>query len=170
MSAAEITKRPHVRWMIRGDMDEVCAIEKATFEYPWSEDDFIRCLRSIKCIGMVAVDEHHVVMGYMLYELHKTHLHLLNFAVSDAFRRQKIGTVMIDKLIGKLTEKRRTNIQCEVRETNTEAQLFFRSAGFEAKEVLPLFFEEANEDAYLMKYTIEDLPVINWKGKSRFTL
>ena len=44
----------HVRWMIRRDMHEVIAIEREAFEFPWSEEDFTRCLRQRNCIGMVA--------------------------------------------------------------------------------------------------------------------
>ena len=47
----------HIRWMIRRDMPEVLSIENESFEFPWSEEDFIRCLRQRNCIGMVA--EHH---------------------------------------------------------------------------------------------------------------
>ena len=35
----------HIRWMIRRDMAEVLDIEGQCFEFPWSEDDFVRCLR-----------------------------------------------------------------------------------------------------------------------------
>ena len=68
----------HIRWMIRRDMSDVLSIENESFEFPWSEQDFIRCLRQRNCIGMVAeVDDQ--IVGFMIYELHKTRLHLLNF-------------------------------------------------------------------------------------------
>src|SRR5690348_2779098 len=44
----------HIRWMIRRDMPEVMRTERASFEYSWTEDDFLRCLRQRNCIGMVA--------------------------------------------------------------------------------------------------------------------
>ena len=62
--------------MIRRDMPEVLDIEHASFEFPWSEEDFIRCLRQRNCIGMVAEHGERVV-GFMIYELHKTKLHIL---------------------------------------------------------------------------------------------
>jgi len=46
--------RVHIRWMIRRDMPEVMRTERASFEYAWTEDDFLRCLRQRNCIGMVA--------------------------------------------------------------------------------------------------------------------
>src|SRR5436305_3532888 len=107
--------------MIRRDMVEALGIEKESFEFPWSEDDFIRCLRQRNCIGMVAEMDDRVV-GFMIYELHKNRLHVLNFAVAARFRRRGIGSQMLRKLIGKLSQQRRSRIVLEVRETNLAAQ------------------------------------------------
>lgn len=143
--------RLHIRWMIRRDMPEVLDIESRSFEFPWSEDDFIRCLRQRNCIGMVAEYDQSVV-GFMIYELHKTRLHILNFAVHQDYRRMSFGTQMVQKLIGKLSSQRRTKIFLEVRETNLPAQIFFRGSGFRATTVLRDFYEDTTEDAYLMSY------------------
>lgn len=144
----------HIRWMIRRDMPEVLDIESRSFEFPWSEDDFIRCLRQRNCIGMVAEFDERVV-GLMIYELHKNQLHILNFAVHPDFCRRGIGGQMIGKLIGKLSYQRRTRIMLEVRETNLAAQLFFRDSGFRAVTVLRDFYDDTTEDAYLMQFTYE---------------
>ena len=149
--------RVHIRWMIRRDMSEVLEIEQQSFEFPWSEEDFIRCLRQRNCIGMVAEYEERVV-GFMIYELHKSRLHVLNFAVNSDCRRHGIGRQMIDKLIGKLSAQRRNRIMLEVRETNLDAQLFFRTAGFRAISVLRDFYDDTTEDAYLMQYRYQPEP------------
>lgn len=141
----------HIRWMIRRDMPEVLEIENRGFEFPWSEEDFIRCLRQRNCIGMVAEYDEQVV-GFMIYELHKNRLHILNFAVSSEFRRLGVGTAMVDKLVGKLSSQRRNRILLEIRETNLDAQLFFRDRGFRAISVLRDFYDDTIEDAYLMQY------------------
>ncbi len=143
----------HVRWMIRRDMHEVIAIEREAFEFPWSEEDFTRCLRQRNCIGMVAELADSVV-AFMIYELHRSRLHMLNFAVLRSHRRLGIGTQMMEKLVGKLTPDRRGRIALEVRETNLPAQLFFRSLGFRATTVLKDFYQDSTEDAYLMQYAL----------------
>ena len=153
----------HIRWMIRRDMQEVLAIESGSFEFPWSEEDFIRCLRQRNCIGMVAEFEERVV-GFMIYELHKNQLHILNFAVRPEFRRIGVGAQMVRKLIGKLSHQRRNRIMLEVRETNLSAQLFFRKSGFRAVSVLRDYYDDTTEDAYIMQYryvpdTVESTPV-----------
>jgi [ribosomal protein S18]-alanine N-acetyltransferase len=141
----------HIRWMIRRDMAEVLAIESGSFEFPWSEEDFIRCLRQRNCIGMVAEHNERVV-GFMIYELHKNRLHILNFAVNEQLRRRGIGSQMVKKLISKLSRERRNRIMLEIRETNLPAQLFFRELGFRAVSVLREFYEDTPEDAYLMQF------------------
>jgi ribosomal-protein-alanine N-acetyltransferase len=143
--------RVHIRWMIRRDMPEVLAIERESFEFPWFEEDFIRCLRQRNCIGMVAEHGERVV-GFMIYELHKSRLHILNFAVANGMRGRGIGRQMAEKLSSKLSSQRRTRITLEVRETNLPAQLFFKKVGFRATTVLRSYYEDSPEDAYVMQY------------------
>lgn len=143
--------RLHIRWMFKRDMPQVLQIEAESFEFPWSEDDFHRCLRQRNCIGMVA-DRGGEVVGYMIYELHRNRLHVLNFAVAPRCRRQGVGRQMAERLVAKLAPERRTRITLEVRETNLTAQLFFRSLGFRAVSVLRDYYEDTPEDAYVMQY------------------
>jgi ribosomal-protein-alanine N-acetyltransferase len=145
--------RVHMRWMIRRDMAEVLAIEAESFEFPWLEEDFIRCVRQRNCIGMVAEHDERVV-GFMVYELTETCIQVLNFAVAVEYRRRGVGSQMVGKLIGKLSNQRRTRIAVEVRETNLPGQLFFRASGFRAVSVLRDYYEDTDEDAYAMQYQL----------------
>jgi ribosomal-protein-alanine N-acetyltransferase len=147
--------RVHIRWMIRRDMPEVLQTEQDSFEFSWTEEDFLRCLRQRNCIGMVA-EQGEKVVGFMIYELHKSKLHILNFAVNPGCRRYGVGAQMVAKLVSKLSSHRRTRITLEVRETNLAAQLFFRTQGFKALRVLRSFYEDSGEDAFLMQYRLPD--------------
>ena len=149
-----------IRWMIRRDMPEVLEIEHQSFEYAWTEEDFLCCLRQRNCIGMVAEHQERIV-GFMIYELLKQQLHVLNFAVGPASRRHGIGSQMVDKLAHKLSQQRRQEIVLEVRESNLAAQVFFRSQGLVASGVLRNYYEDTEEDAYQMKYLLAgQAPVI----------
>ncbi len=158
----------HIRWMIRRDMTEVLAIENGSFEFPWTEDDFIRCLRQRNCIGMVAEHDERVA-GFMIYELHKTRLHILNFAVHPDHRRRGVGAHMAEKLTGKLSYQRRTRILLEIRETNLPAQLFFRALGFRAISVLRDFYDDTTEDAYLMQFHHQTVIASEYAPVNRIT-
>lgn len=143
--------RVHIRWMIRCDMPEVQKIENESFEFPWSDDDFIRCLRQSNCVGMVAEYDEQVV-GFFIYELYSSLLDVLNFAVKPCVWRNRIGTAMVDKLKSKLTPKQRNNISTKVRETNLDGQLFFAAQGFIAVDVLREYYNVTDEDAYVMRF------------------
>lgn len=141
----------HVRWMIRRDMPEILAIENASFEFPWTEEDFIRCLQRRNCIGMIAERQERIV-GYMLCELFKTRLELLDFAVAVDCRRQGVGRRMVAKLLDKIAAPyRRHRIRAEVRERNLGAQLFFRASGFRATGVVYSRYEVSPEDAIVFE-------------------
>jgi len=142
----------YIRWMIRRDMPEVLDIEDNSFEYPWSEEDFVNCLRQRNCIPMISESNKNIINGYMIYELHKKRLHILNFAVDQEYRRRGIGTQMITKLQGKLSHQKRTRLLIEVRERNLPMLKFLKSQGFRATNVLRDFYEDTTEDAYLMEY------------------
>lgn len=137
-----------VRWMIRGDMIQVLDIERESFEFPWSEDDFMGTLRLRNCVGMVAETDDRRVAGFMIYELHQHSMQLLSFAVASNFRRTGVGAVMLAKLKGKIEQQRREAISALVRERNLPAQLFFRSQGFQVIGTHRNYYEDSAEDAY----------------------
>lgn len=143
-----------IRWLIRRDMPEVLKIERESFEFPWTDEDFMCCLRQRNCIGMVAEYDHQIV-GFMVYELHKARLHILNFAVAGEYRRMGVGTQMVLRLVDKLSQQRRQEIVLEVRERNLDAQLFFRTQSFRAISVLRQHYEDTEEDAYIMRFRLD---------------
>ena len=144
-----------VRWMVCRDMDEVLAIEEASFECPWDADIFWQVSRQREVISMVAEVGVRVV-GYIFYALNHNHLFILNFAVHPDYRRRYVASTMLRKVISKINTTRRTHIDVEVRETNLVAQLCLRQNGFKAIKVLRDHYEETSDDAYLMCYHDRD--------------
>lgn len=143
-----------IRWLIRRDMPEVLRIERESFEFPWTDEDFVGCLRQRNCIGMVCEWEHEIV-GFMVYELHKSAFRILNLAVDPMLRRVGIGRQMIERLRDKLSQQRRSEMQTEVRERNIDAQRFFKAMGFSCIETIRTPYEDTDEDAYVMRYTVD---------------
>ena len=141
-----------IRWLIRRDMREVLAIENACFQFPWTEEEFLLQLREKNCIGCVA-EKGFDVLGYMIYELHKSTLRLPNLAVHPAYQRRSIGTQMISRLVDKLSQQRRARLTVEVRESNVIAQQFLQSCGMRAVSVNHGRYEETGEDAYEFVYS-----------------
>jgi ribosomal-protein-alanine N-acetyltransferase len=107
----------HTRWMIRRDMPEVMRIERDSFAFPWTEDDFLKHLRQRHCIGMVAESPSGItgtndygIAGFFLYELIAKRMQLLNIAVAPEFIRRGVGSQMMHKLKTKLGTHKRDRI------------------------------------------------------------
>lgn len=141
------------RWMLRGDWDEVLAIERASFPSPWTAEDFRRVLRQRHVLAHVAIDQHGAVVGYCVAIHHPDRFELINLAVAPDERRAGVGGALLERLASRLTPQRRREITAAVRESNLDAQLFFRAAGFRARAILRACFDN-DEDAYLMRYTL----------------
>lgn len=134
--------RVDILWMTSRTMTEVLQIENEGSESPWTKEEFLRRLSQGNCIAMVAEHDDRVI-GFMVFELYKTRLHLLNIAIAKGFRRRGVGSQLLNRLIGKL-HPRRTCFWVEVRERNLPAQRFFRASGLRAVSVLRNFFDDTS--------------------------
>lgn len=147
-------------------MPDVLDIEKSCFETYWTEEDFLTCLRQRNCIGLVAELDGRVA-GFVIYELHKDRLRFLNFAVHPECQNNGVGTAIVNRMKEKLSQQRRESLLLTLRESNLKAQLFFRSQGFRATGIVKGYYEDYDEDAIEMRYTLggEKPPV--FEGRNR---
>jgi len=142
-----------VRWMVRRDFAQVLAIEETCFEFPWTSDEFRQCLQQPNCLGMVAEHEGHAV-GFVIYETPKNRILVTNIAVSPEFQRHGVARQMIQKLVTKMIQQRRHKVAIAIRETNLPALLCFRALGFKIATTLKNFYDDQNEDTYVLQYRL----------------
>ncbi len=141
----------NILYTTRIDLPSVLQIEEESFDDPWNEDEFIRCLQHPKIMNIVAkVGD--TIVGFMIYELLEDRLHLLNLGVKTEFRRKGVGKILIKFLENKLSNGRRKKVVLEVIETDLSAQLFFKKMGFRSIKVLHNFFKDSERDAYRMQF------------------
>ena len=145
----------YIRWMIRRDLDFVCAIEQ---QYPsadsWVEGDFIRHLRVRNCIGFIAEDEHDEVVGFMVCMLDRERVSVLKFGVATGSAGKGVGRQMIDKLKSKLATGRRGEIVFTVDERSMGFLLVLRAMQFKATGVSRDCF--SGVDGITMRYALCD--------------
>lgn len=143
----------HIRWMIRRDMPEVLNIESRSFDYPWTEQDFLNCLRQRNCIAHVAEYEDQI-LGFVVYKLSKSKITILNLATHPEFRRRGVASRIIQKMKNKLCQQRRRNLDLHVSDDNLSMQLFLKQMGFLAKHIEPCFYKDHKKDAYYFNYSV----------------
>jgi ribosomal-protein-alanine N-acetyltransferase len=142
-----------IRWLIRADIDPVMEIERQSFDHPWSLNDLEFWLKKRNVIGMVAEDDADIVRGYVIYELEKTSINLLNFAVDPDYRYQGVGRALMDKMLGKLQCGKRNKLSMILADNNLGGQLFLRQMGFRATKVEKGYYEKITNDAYVFEFS-----------------
>jgi [ribosomal protein S18]-alanine N-acetyltransferase len=142
-----------IRWLVQHDLPAVLAVDRACFEYAWTEQDFRRYLKLPNGVGMVA-EVGRTIVGFMVFKVYHPRIALLNLAVDPRQRHRGIGGRMLGQLILKVSGYGHERITLAVRETHLGAQLFFRAQGFRATGVLRGYYEDSGEDAYRMVYRL----------------
>lgn len=143
----------NIRWMISADLPEVLRIERASYESPWTRDEFLHTVWNKTVIGCVAeVDEG--IIGYMLYEICATRLILLNLAVAPQFRRMGVGKGLLARLLQKARAKKLPQIHAELGEDNLGGQLFMRAMGYWCFSTQRGECEDGS-DLYLFRYELQ---------------
>ena len=143
-----------VRWIVKGDIERVSEIDRECFPKPWTGEDFSECLRQKQNIGKVAELDGKIV-GFVLYELCRKKIYLLNMGVKSSRRRIGVGRRLIDHLKQKLEKPEYwLSIETHVSEENLSAHVFLRSMGFKAVSVERGFFSDEDGlcDGYMFVF------------------
>lgn len=152
----DTNNRVHIRWYIRRDLDDYINIEKECFKYPWLVNDFLRVFDNRKVSAFTA-EYREKVIGYLVFEIRKKYLSIINLAIHPDFQRQGVATELIKNLKTRLSEGR-TKMKAEVADYNLDAHLFFKSQEFKAIKIVPQFFD--GTDAYKFVYNCKSLQLV----------
>lgn len=145
-----------LRWMIHRDLRDVVAIETMCFKKYYDTQKLSKIVSRRNTKGMVITlpdqrSKNHFVAAYCIYDLESEFIKFRRFVVHPNCRRIGLGSELMKKLLGKLNE-RRSRIELVVRECNLEAQLFLRSHGFKAEQIIREMYEDTSEDGYIMRH------------------
>lgn len=151
----------HIRPMITRDTNSVMQIESQSFPMPWTLEEMIRMGRDRKVIRFVA-EMHGVVMGYLIYSIEEDYYEILNLAVYEGVRRNKIATKLVTMLLYKLTARRRNRIHLAISEENLTGQKFFKAHAFRAVSIAKNHFVNG-DTAYIMQRHLSDPVIPQWK-------
>lgn len=139
--------------MTRDDILGVYALEKECFCSPWSEKSLEEELENENAVFLVAKCGQAVV-GYIGCILVCSEANVTNVAVTESYRRQKIGSLLIENLISALKEKGAQSVFLEVRVSNAGAIALYQKHGFSVCGERKNFYREPTENAYIMTFTI----------------
>ena len=145
--AAEAGGGAGVRGLVYGDLPAVLAIERRSFQTPWSLAMFVLELSKPSgiCICLTHDDE---LSGYLVCSRYADVWHLMNIAVTPERRREGIARVLMERMFEEAGPDARFTL--EVRTSNRAAIEMYERFGFRASGHRRRYYHDNGEDALVM--------------------
>ena len=140
-----------IRSMRSSDIAEVVTIERASYQFPWSEGIFRDCLRVGYVCRVITVSRQ--VMAYGVMSFGAGEAHILNLCVGEAHRCRGVGRRLLSSLIERATAAGMGDAFLEVRPSNTAAIRLYLALGFEQVGMRRGYYQAVNgrEDAAVLR-------------------
>jgi ribosomal-protein-alanine N-acetyltransferase len=138
------------REMTLPDIEQVYAIECASFTQPWSVESLIgEVVENDVAVYYVAECEGHIV-GYAGEWVMYDEAHMTNIAVIPEFRRSGVATRLILSLMRAAVGRGAKRMTLEVREFNFGAQALYASLGFTKVGIRKKYYSDTGENAFIL--------------------
>ncbi len=147
--------------MTTDDLDQVLAIEQASFAMPWSRQLFLRELHNPAISTLlVAFNDPRPsgwgqpargVTGYIVFWVVADEMHILNLAVEQAHRRRGIAKHLVQSALEEAYAKGARIAYLEVRASNAAAQKLYLKLGFTGISLRRGYYDRPTEDAVIME-------------------
>ena len=143
------SKVASVRSMTAVDIENVIAIERASFQFPWSTRFFLDELQ-VDCARSILAEVEGRIVGYVLFWFLPEEVDIHNIAVHPDFRRQGIGRLLLEQVVDAARRQERLRVTLDVRFSNAPAQNLYRSFGFVIRGLRKGYYSDNGEDALVM--------------------
>ncbi|TAL74053.1 MAG: ribosomal-protein-alanine N-acetyltransferase [Rhodanobacter sp.] len=142
----------HVRLMHADDLDEVIAIEQASYEFPWTRGIFADCLRVGHPCWVLCVDD--LIAGYGILSVGAGEAHVLNICIAPGWRGNGLGRHLLGRLLDVARWSGAERVFLEVRPSNPHAKALYDSVGFREIGRRPHYYpaRDGREDAIVMAF------------------
>jgi ribosomal-protein-alanine N-acetyltransferase len=140
--------------MTEADLDEVLAIEQASFKTPWKRTHFEAELSGRYCFPFIAEFDGRVV-GYVCLMSLFEEAQILDIAVAAEQRGRGVGRVLMDHAERVAREKQADVLALEVRASSVEAIGLYLKSGFSQTGVRSGYYG-GSEDAILMEKKLKE--------------
>jgi ribosomal-protein-alanine N-acetyltransferase len=140
-----------IRPMHELDVPVIAAIERAAYQFPWSEGIFRDCLR----VGYVCrvVDVGGELAGYGIMSVGAGEAHILNVCIRDEYRCRGLARKILLYLLDRARTAGMYEAFLEVRPSNIAAARLYHALGFEQVGVRRGYYQATvgREDAAVLR-------------------
>ncbi len=144
-----------IRPMHELDVPVVVAIERSSYQFPWSEGIFRDCLR----VGYICrvVETGGDIAGYGIMSMGAGEAHVLNVCIRGEYRGRGLARKVLLYLLDRARNAGMYEAFLEVRPSNTTAARLYHSLGFEQIGVRRGYYQASNgrEDAAVLRRILQ---------------
>ena len=140
------------------DLDQVLAIERASFTVPWSRGAFLYEMQQNRVARCWVTRDAGRVVGYLCVWEIADELHVTNIAVRPDARRRGIGRDLLGTAIADARARGFRVVALEVRPSNEEARALYDSFGFHVVGRRRGYYYDTGEDALVMEARLDAVP------------
>ena len=158
MRSAVPKSLPVIRPLAAEDLEQVLAIERASYPFPWTRGIFEDCLKAgYACFGGLIDGE---LVAYALHNHGAGEAHLLNLCVHPEFRSRGLGRLLLRHVLDHARAIGCLVVFLEVRPSNPAAITLYRDEGFDVIGKRPGYYPAATgrEDAVVMRLGLTPTP------------
>jgi [ribosomal protein S18]-alanine N-acetyltransferase len=141
-----------IRPMTKADLEDVLAIEQASFAHPWRYEHFQHELSSPHSFPLVAVAAG-AVGGYVCLMSLFEEAQILDIVVASHLRGRGVAFALLEHAVVIAREKQAEIMTLEVRISNWAAIALYERFGFTRTGIRPKYYEGV-EDALLMEKSL----------------
>jgi ribosomal-protein-alanine N-acetyltransferase len=149
-----LPRKTDIRAMTAADLDEVLAIEQASFRTPWKREHFESELSGRHSFPFVAVCEGRVA-GYVCLMSLFEEAQILDIAVSPEQRGRGVARLLMEHACAVARELKAEVLTLEVRASSAAAIGLYRSSGFRQTGIRTNYYDNC-EDALLMEKNLKE--------------
>ncbi len=132
-------------------VDEIVALEQASFTNPWSRETLIWELRNSDVTRVFVVrDDAGAVVAFCACWIIFDELHINTLAVAPAERRRGIATLLLNRVLGEAASAGARKATLEVRASNQAAILLYERLGFRVTALRERYYTQPEEDALIL--------------------
>ena len=125
-------------------------VGKLSLKEAWSLDSINKELDNKNAKYIVAVTENNEVVGFIGLWMVLDEGDITNVAVHPNYRKQKIGSLLMEYVINNMKNWDISSLTLEVRKSNIAAQNLYKKFNFNVSGIRKNFYSDNNEDAYIM--------------------
>jgi len=141
---------PNYRYMKESDIGFSREIETGSNPVPWSEKNFLDCLKKDYYCLIQEVNEDS--SGFAIQSISLFETHILNIGIKEEFRKKGLGQDLLDQIIHASQSMGSKKIFLEVRVSNIPAIELYKKLGFKKVSLRKDYYSlpEGREDALVM--------------------